>query len=165
MEPDGKLPENILISYPEQDAVRIEPPPAQAFCDYCLSVKPRDDFADRRDFDVFKLRPWLGYIMILEYLADRDDFRYRMFGTQIAAQSGFDMTGRLVSELPRRGDGFYEKLYRESMKDRKIVYSHHTRVHPRYECDWHRILCPVQAPGQVQIVTGNFPVTRRNVSA
>jgi hypothetical protein len=165
MDLDAKLPDNILVSYPEQDEIPIAHPSARGFCDYCLSVKPKGDFADRQDFDVFKLRPWLGYIMILEYLADQDDFRYRMFGTQIAEQSGFDMTGRLVSDLPSPGSGFYAKLYRESMNGRKLVYSQHTRIHARYDCDWHRILCPVQAGGQIQIVTGNFPVTRPNAPA
>ena len=165
MELDGRFPDNILVCYPETDEISIPHPPAQSFCDYCLSVKPPGDLADRQEFDVFKLRPWLGFIMILEYLADQDDFRYRMFGTQIAEQSGFDMTGRMVSDLPNPGSAFYEKLYRESMNDRKIIYSQHTRIRARYDCDWHRILCPVQAGGQIQIVTGNFPVTRPSAPA
>ena len=153
-------PDNIIVAYPEREACVIPHRPVQAYCDYCRSVKPPSDYADRGDFDAFTLRPWLGYIMILEYLPDREDFRYRMYGTRIATQSGFDMTGRLVSEFDSSVGAFFARLYRECVAERQLIYSEHTRVQGRYDCDWHRVMCPVRAGDAVQLVVCNYPVAR-----
>ena len=48
--------------------------------------------------DPIEMRPSLGYAMLLEVVDGGRDFRYRVFGTEIAAVSEFDMTGHLLSE-------------------------------------------------------------------
>ena len=154
-------PENIVIAYPEKEDCDIRHGPVREFCDYCRSVKPQSDFGDRAEFDAFKLRPWLGYIMILEYLPEEDDFRYRMYGTRISEQSGFDMTGRLVSAFNSAAGNFFAELYRDSMAGKHLVYSEHTRVHARYDCDWNRLICPVRAGRETHLVVCNYPVARR----
>jgi len=158
-------PENVVVAYPEQEDVDIRDPIVRAFCDYCLSVKPAGDYADRADFDPFKLRPWLGYIMILEHLPAEDDFRYRMYGTFIATQTGCDMTGRLVSEFgPELGPAFrtfFKQLYDESLARKTLIYAEHTRIYSRFDREWYRILCPVRAADTKQIVVCNYPVVRQ----
>jgi len=42
-----------------------------------------------------------------------------------------------------------------------LIYSEHTRVHGRLDCDWHRLLCPVLADERAQIVVCNYPVARQ----
>jgi len=116
-------------------------------------------------FDVFKLRRWLGYIMILDAQSNGEDFRYRMYGTRIAEFSGFDMTGRLVSDFNSPIGDFFSELYRESIAQRQLIYSEHTRLHARYDCDWHRVICPVRSDDQIQIVVCNYPVTRQKPDA
>ena len=103
---------NVVIAYPEQGNCVISHQPVSDFCEYCLTVKPQADFANRVHFDPFKLRRWLGYMMILDHLAAEDDFRYRMYGTRIAEFSGFDMTGRLVSDFNSAVGDFFAELYR-----------------------------------------------------
>jgi len=49
--------------------------------------------------DPLDLREALGHIMILDAIDDGADFRYRLYGSKIAARTGFDMTGKRVSEL------------------------------------------------------------------
>lgn len=151
-------PDNIVVAYPETDDCAIADTPVRDFLDYCRAVKPPGALGDRNHFDAFSLRPWLGYIMILEYLPDADDFLYRIYGTLIAEQSGFDMTGRRVSDFGSATGQFFETLYREAVGDRKLIYSEHTRVHARYNCDWHRLICPVRADDRIQVVVCNYPV-------
>jgi hypothetical protein len=155
---DDKAPEKIRIGFPEVDGTDIAHPPLRAFCDYCLSVKPADDYADRSDFDVFRLKPWLGYMMIVAYQPEIRDFRYRLYGTYLADQAGFDLTGSLVSQMPRGIGDFILRLYLDCVDTRKLVYSEHTHVHARYSCDWHRVLCPVRDRDNIQVVGCNIPV-------
>jgi PAS domain len=158
-------PDNVVVAYPEQENVDIRAPLVQTFCDYCRSVKPAGDYADRADFDPFTLRPWLGYIMILEHLPAEDDFRYRMFGTYIAAQTGFDMTGQRVSDFSvaygNAFGAFVKRMYSESVARKTIIYAEHTRIYSRVDCDWHRVLCPVRASDTIQIIVCNYPVARQ----
>jgi hypothetical protein len=51
--------------------------------------------------DPIRLRPALGRVLILEPVEDGRDFRYRLFGTRIAAMSGVDLTGKLASDDPQ----------------------------------------------------------------
>ena len=82
----NRLPDGIVVGYPESEVVRPPSDLAAAFLDYCRRVKPSGDYADRASFDVMHLRPWLGFLMILDYLPDQDDFRYRMYGSGISAE-------------------------------------------------------------------------------
>ena len=52
-----------------------------------------------KEIDALEMRPALGYINLLDVLDDGEDFRYRVFGSIIAAVAGYDMTGRNVSAL------------------------------------------------------------------
>lgn len=151
---------SLIVQYPEDGKVAIDVPIVQEFCDYCLKVKPRSDFADRVHFDPFKLRPWLGFVVILDHLQAENDFRYRMYGTLLAEQTGMDMTGRLVSEYDKELSQINLKLYRESVEKRQMIYSKHTRIYARYDCDWRRIICPVKAGDSIQVVACSYPVER-----
>jgi hypothetical protein len=154
-------PDNIVVAYPEQEDCEIGHRPVQTFCDYCRSVKPVGDFADRTDFDAFTLRPWLGFIMVLDYLPAEEDFRYRVYGTRVADHSGFDMTGRRVSDFESPVGVFFNDLYRDCVTRKRLIYSEHTRVHGRFDCDWHRILCPALAGDSIQVVVCNYPIARQ----
>lgn len=52
----------------------------------------------RGDLDVLELREWIGSIALFDVLHDPLDFRYRLFGSKIAAALGRDLTGRKISE-------------------------------------------------------------------
>src|SRR3546814_18454171 len=47
-----------------------------------------------------QMRPALGHIMLLDVLDGGADYRYRVYGSEIAQRAGFDMTGKCTSELP-----------------------------------------------------------------
>jgi len=158
--PNDDLPANFLVAYPEQGNVTIPNELVRDFCTYCLEVKPDGDWADRADFDPFKLRPWLGYIIIVEFLEAENDFRYRMYGTRVSDQTDCDMTGRLVSDYDSDVRDFNMRLYHDCVSNRRIVYSEHTRLYSRYDCDWCRVICPVKSDAQIQAIACNYPVER-----
>jgi hypothetical protein len=153
--------ENIRVGYPESDYIGIPHPPLRAFRDYCLSVKPRNDYADRGDFDFNRLQAWLGNMMIAEYLPETKDFRYRLYGTAVSDKTSFDLTGTLVSERPPNIGGFIARHYIDAVESRRLVYTEHTRIYPRFIRDWHRVICPVVDTGRVQIVTCIYSVNTK----
>lgn len=150
----------LTISYPEQDKKPIGPPELEEFCKYCLSVKPVADFADRADFDAFKLQPWLGHIIILEDLFPENDFIYRMYGTKIVDAIGWDMTGRRLSDYDLVTQDYNLRLYRDCVEQRRLIFSVNQRVFGRYSGRWHRIVCPVKAGDKVQVVSCAYLVSK-----
>src|ERR1700731_4899268 len=52
-----------------------------------------------KEIDALEMRPALGYINLLDVIGGGEDFRYRVFGSVIAAVAGYDMPGRMVSAL------------------------------------------------------------------
>lgn len=56
------------------------------------------DIPDRADIDVLDLKPWLGWLNMLDVIDGGADFRYRVFGTHHVARLGVDVTGKLASE-------------------------------------------------------------------
>jgi hypothetical protein len=46
------------------------------------------------------LKPWLGWINLLELVDGGRDFIFRLYGSNVAREFGRDLTGRSVSELP-----------------------------------------------------------------
>jgi hypothetical protein len=54
----------------------------------------------RGDLSTVDLRPWLGEMHLIAVLDEGNDFRYLVFGTDIARYYDVEMTRRLVSEWP-----------------------------------------------------------------
>lgn len=158
----GRLlrPIHTQVQFPEQEEVAPQIEAVAAFLKYCRKLKPDGDFAPRDDFNAELLRPWIGHIMILDYIPDVRDFRYRVYGTDIANHAGFDVTGRLVSEFQSDTGEFFLKLYRECVDKRVLIFSINSGTHSRFDCDWHRIICPVRRADAVQIVACNYPTKR-----
>jgi len=148
------------ISYPEEDGKPVRPAEIESFCQYCLSVKPVGGFGDRADFDVFKLKPWLGHIIILEDLWPEDDFVYRMYGTKIVEAIGWDMTGRRVGDYDTVTRGYNLNLYRDCVRQRRLIFSVNQRVFGRFSGIWHRLVCPVTSDDRVQVVSCAYLVSK-----
>jgi hypothetical protein len=54
----------------------------------------------RGDFDVFELRPWLGYLHLVEVIEGGEDFLHRIYGSEVAAAFGIDLTGKRLIAVP-----------------------------------------------------------------
>lgn len=55
---------------------------------------------DRAALTTAELRPWLGSIHLLEVIERGRDFRYLVYGTDIARHYDVEMTRKLVSDWP-----------------------------------------------------------------
>ncbi|HEY9567719.1 MAG TPA: PAS domain-containing protein, partial [Thalassobaculum sp.] len=67
---------------------------------YWTELRGSEVAPHHREIDPFGFVPALGYANILETVEGSLDLRYRLFGSLAARISGFDMTGRLLSEHP-----------------------------------------------------------------
>src|SRR3546814_20086177 len=71
---------------------------------YWTELRGSEVAPHHREIDPFGFVPALGSANILETVEGSLDLRYRLFGSLAARISGFDMTGRLLSEPPATRD-------------------------------------------------------------
>jgi hypothetical protein len=152
---------DVLVAYPETDnVVRLTHPLVWAFARYCLAVKPEGNFARSEDFGLDALDRWRDHLMLVDYLAAEDDFSYRLYSEGIQAFTGFDMTGRRVSDFDSEVGRFFLRVYRQCIAEKRLIYSEHGYVHARRACDWYRVICPVQDGDRTYVAVCNYPVPK-----
>jgi hypothetical protein len=116
------------------------------------------------DIDATEMRPALGYVNLVDAVEDGRDFRYRVFGSIVAAVSGFDMTGRLASELKASSYivEFGLAAYRAVRERGEPLFSEHGPPAAVYTATWHRLALPLAgAEGDVaRLLVGAVPMAR-----
>ena len=93
----------------------------------------------------------LGNIELLERLPD-DDWRYLVFGKELVAANGSDMTGRRVGELPPATVGPLRGLFDRVMRERKpeiAVCRSYMAAGVEF---WERLALPCRTGGELRIV-------------
>jgi hypothetical protein len=117
-----------------------------------------------REIDALEMRPALGYVSLLEVIGDGRDFRYRVFGSAIAAIVGFDMTGRPVSALRARSEvaEFALAIYRAVLARREPLLTEHGPPSTISSVAWHNLVLPLADAGGavVRLLAGAVPVAR-----
>jgi hypothetical protein len=77
--------------------------------------------------DPLALKPVLGNIIILDVLENGADFRFRLFGSEVAAAARYDWTGSTVDDMRRilkgPGPAFYLAGYRAVMRRREPLFT------------------------------------------
>jgi len=93
--------------------------------------------------DPVRLAPALGRILIVEPVEQGADFRYRLFGTDVAAVSGIEMTGKLLSAHPMPVElvSFGLALYRNLLARPEPVQTVNLPPTKLYS-SWERIVLP-----------------------
>ncbi len=114
----------------------------------------------RSDLTTEELTPWFGNLCIVDVLDGGGDFRYRLYGTTIAREAGFDMTGRLLSEYPIvQMIPFFGDAYNEVMRRKRPALGEHNpgvdSVRRR-----RRLLLPFGADGRTvdKILSCNYAI-------
>ena len=91
------------------------------------------------------LRPALGYVLLLDVVEGGRDFRYRLFGSTVVNVSGFDMTGKLLSEHP--ASTYVTELSlavgRAAVRRRTPVYTLRHPVGAKETNAWERLVLPL----------------------
>ena len=67
---------------------------------YWLERKGARKFPSRRDIDPVDIRYILNCVMLVDVLRDPLRFRVRLHGTSMVMKAGYDLTGRVLDELP-----------------------------------------------------------------
>lgn len=97
-----------------------------------------------REIDAVEMRPALGYVNLLEPVENGRDFRYRVFGTVVAAVSGFDLTGQLASGLKASAYivEFGLAAFRAVQRRAEPLFTEHGPPAAVYTSTWHRLVLP-----------------------
>ncbi|HTZ79822.1 MAG TPA: PAS domain-containing protein [Stellaceae bacterium] len=116
------------------------------------------------EIDAVNLRPALGFIILVDVVEGGRDFRYRLFGSALAAASGFDMTGRLLSDhrASPHIPAFYLAAYRAVLRRREPLFTEHGPSHVVRTKAWHRLVLPLadESGAISRLLVGNIPLSR-----
>lgn len=108
-----------------------------------------------------QVRPALGYLMLIDIDEENDDFRYALYGSRIAAVSGFDMTGRSVWDIATNSSIqiFFAACYMATHRLRCPIYSVHEAPPSITASRWHRLILPLGLDGVVKrFLVCNVPI-------
>lgn len=112
--------------------------------------------------DPFGMRSALGYVILLDAVDGGRDFRYRLYGSTIAGISGFDMTGKLLSDFPasRYVGEFAIAVDRAVCRRRQPVYTTRTPAGAERVTAWHRLCMPLvdDSGAIVRLLVGTVPI-------
>jgi len=115
-----------------------------------------------RDIDPIEMRPALGFIVLADVIAGGADFRFRLYGSAVAAVSGFDLTGKRLSEHPAPDyvSAFYLALYRAAYRRAESVSTTHRPPPAVHTHAWHRLMLPLadDSGEVVRFLSGNVPI-------
>jgi hypothetical protein len=115
-----------------------------------------------RAIDAVEMRPALGYVNLVDAIEGGRDFRYRVFGSIIAAVSGFDMTGQLASALKASPYivEFSLAALRAGLARGEPLFTEHGPPTAVYTATWHRLVLPLAGEnGEVtRLLIGMVPM-------
>jgi hypothetical protein len=98
-------PQSVQLMLEEIHRIRPERPVEElhpfvaGLLDLWRSKCPPGGVPRRSEFNVFTLRPWLGWLTVYEELDGGADFLVRLDGSNIVALTGDEWTGHRMSEL------------------------------------------------------------------
>lgn len=112
--------------------------------------------------DPGEFRPALGYVNIVEPIEGGCDFRFRIFGTFVAAVTGRDLTGQLVSQIPASDYVVDHALacYRAAFVRRLPLLSLRIPLGAEKTRRWERLVLPFGGPdaGTSRLLIGVVPI-------
>lgn len=111
-----------------------------------------------------EVAPLLRNLMLLEVIKDdpyKLDYRYRVYGAEIAKAYGQDMTGRLTSEFPSGVASFFAELYETAILRKIVIHSLHTPPMSVNVTKWERLIFPLGDPEVKWLLVVNIAKGRR----
>jgi len=124
------------------------------------AARDGDSLPGRGQIDVFSLRPWLGYLSLVEPTEEGDGFRYRLFGSELANALLCEMTAGRVDELPTPNAGFILESYRLARREGLAVFTCHDADLQSRPYRWYRLVLPLEGPAgpaSLQFLTAAYP--------
>lgn len=128
---------------------------------YWQALPKTHGVADLLKIDPHALRRALGYVMLIDVGPGESEFRYALYGSKIAAVSGFDMTGKTVWQVATTSaiQTFFAACYRVARAERCALYSVHKAPPQITASHWHRLILPLGQGGEVKrFLVCNTPI-------
>lgn len=126
------------------------------------------DLPNCEDLDPIDITSTLGIVMLLEVLETGDDYRYLIYGQEIAERFGRNMVGQRTSDIPTHPSvtALFLACYRVVIDTRRPILTEHSAPPQVSATSWRRLVMPLAGKGgQVErILVGNIPGTWRNPS-
>lgn len=116
---------------------------------------------DQLKVDPEALHRALGYLMLVDRLEGACEFRYALYGSKIAAVSGFDMTGQNVSDIATLDEirVFFAACYQAVIQLRQPLFTVHEAPSSITVSHWHRLILPLGQQGAVRrFLICNVPI-------
>ena len=118
-----------------------------------------------KEIDALEMRPALGYINLLDVVEGGEDFRYRVFGSIIAAVAGYDMTGRTVSALkvvPYMAEFALATCRAVVQRGQPLLTEHRPPASAVPTVAWHGLILPLAGDdgGVTRLLVGSVPFSR-----
>lgn len=160
----GRLPKPVVH---EVTATTVTAPTLREIYDYWDSFARIDNVPHIAKLDPIRFRSALGNVMLIEPLEGGEDFRYRLYGSNIATRLGRDMTGKRVSEIDTAShvSRFFIRSYIAVMETRRAYRTIHVPPSAVTVSDWERLILPIcDENGTIdRLLVGNIPGAWRPV--
>ncbi len=98
-------------------------PDIKAFAGFWRDLCPPGRLPPKSAIDPIAMKRWLGHLSIIEVIDGGADYRFRLYGSAVAAAVGFDLTGRSVSEYPGERRIAMRESYQVTVDSRAPCYS------------------------------------------
>jgi PAS domain S-box-containing protein len=130
--PSGQLPQH-LTAHPDLDALKT----------LWITVRGDRILPHRKEFDLKMVAQWAAHISIVTVTAAYR-FQFRLFGTELAAVYGRDLTGRFLDELaPRDLWSVVVLQYQEVVRTRQPLFAPVSIANGRWYNEVSRLLLPL----------------------
>jgi hypothetical protein len=129
------------------DEARMTPRQRQLY-DYWSSKSDANERLSVREFDPLEIRLSVGYLHLVQYDAERNDFFYRIYGEMAARSAKAAMHRKWVGNHPGRAGTKFLAHYMELMAERQPWLGEvHTRDSVNVAPYWRRMVLPLEVKG------------------
>jgi hypothetical protein len=145
---------------PDKDA--LQPTKIGRLLEYWEALRENREVPESREIDPVDFPYALGNILLTEFVSEGSDLRYRVYGTNVIQFSGFDLTGKTISEsiIPPGSRAFYLATYKAVRLRRAPVFTINYPSLRETLRQWNRITLPfADADGEInRFIVGIFPI-------
>jgi hypothetical protein len=126
----------------------IEQPRLKLVLEHWTTLCGTRPMPSRRDVDPHALKGALGIVMIARYDPQQEDFRFSLFGTEIAHAQRADYTNKLAGELEPRAYGeLIAGNYRQVRNSGRPYYGRMSLALGQGLVSYHRLVLPLGEDG------------------
>jgi hypothetical protein len=114
----------------------------------------------RTDIDVLDLGPCLGHLILIDVGEEARSLTYRLYGTRISGQMGFDPTGYDLMQAGLAEDDHIILPYRTAARLRTPIYAINPMSGPGWSRRWERLILPLSRDDLAvnQLLIGGYPL-------